>query len=382
MRRVAITHVAQSSGGESRESLMDFTYQVNREILDKAGLKRADVGCIIAGAADIFHSGLSCANAFDWDGIGAFLKEGSRAEESAFSFIYGCMRILSGQYDTVLVTALVKGSENPDNDPITSFYGDPFYLRPLGMNESAVAAMQMRQYMDRYGIKEEQCAAVAVKNLGNALFNPYAHKKRRVSLDDVMGSERVYDPLKALECAPKSDGVVAVLLASEEKAKKLTGKPVWLSGYGCSMDHFIPGDRDLLKGELRKAAAKAYKMAGIRDPLKRIDVAEVCEPYAFQELLWCEQLGFCKEGEGGNLIESGMTGMDGSLPVNPSGGVLATNPYPARGLYRIAEAALQIKGQAGEHQVPKKVKTALAHSTHGFGGQCHSVIILSAQATE
>ena len=382
MRRVAITHVAQSAGGESRESLMDFTYQVNREILDKAGLKRADVGCIIAGSADIFHSGLSCANAFDWDGIGAFLKEGSRAEESAFSFIYGCMRILSGQYDTVLVTALVKGSENPDNDPITSFYGDPFYLRPLGMNESAVAAMQMRQYMDRYGIKEEQCAAVAVKNLGNALFNPYAHKKRRVSLDDVMGSERVYDPLKALECAPKSDGVVAVLLASEEKAKKLTGKPVWLSGYGCSMDHFIPGDRDLLKGELRKAAAKAYKMAGIRDPLKRIDVAEVCEPYAFQELLWCEQLGFCKEGEGGNLIESGMTGMDGSLPVNPSGGVLATNPYPARGLYRIAEAALQIKGQAGEHQVPKKVKTALAHSTHGFGGQCHSVIILSAQATE
>lgn len=378
MRRVAITHVAQSSGVESRESLMDFTYMINKEILDKAGLKRTEVGCIIAGAADVFHSGLSCANAFDWDGIGAFLKEGSRAEESAMSFIYGCMRIMSGHYDTVLVTALVKGSENPDNDPITSFYGDPFYLRPVGINESVVAALQMRQYMERYGVTEQQCAKVAVKNLNNALFNPYAQIKRRVSLEDVMNSERIYDPLKTLECAPKSDGVVAVLLASESKAKKLTRKPVWLSGYGCSMDHFNPGDRDLVNGQLKTAAARAYKMAGIRDPRKKIDVAEVCEPYAFQELLWCEQLGFCGEGEGGDLIDGGETQIDGALPVNPSGGVLATNPYPARGLYRIAEAALQIKGQAGEHQVDRKVKTALAHSTHGFGGQCHSVVILSA----
>lgn len=378
MRKVAITHVAQSSGVESRESLMDFTYRVNKEILDKAGLKREDVGCIIAGAADIFHSGLSCANAFDWDGIGAFLKEGSRAEESAMSFIYGCMRIMSGYYDTVLVTALVKGSENPDNDPITSFYGDPFYLRPLGVNESSVAALQMRQYLERYRVTEEQCAKVVVKNLGNALRNPCADRKRRISIEDVMRSERVYDPLKALECAPKSDGVVAVLLASESRAKKLTKKPVWLAGYGCSMDHFNPGDRNLLNGHLRIAAEKAYRAAGIRDPRKRIHVAEVCEPYAFQELLWCEQLGFCNEGKGGHMIDSGMTEMDGELPVNPSGGVLATNPYPARGLYRIAEAALQVKGEAGEHQVGRKVKTALAHSTHGFGGQCHSVVILSA----
>ena len=378
MQRVAITHVAQSPGVESKENLHDFTYQVNREVLDKAGLKRADVGCIISSSADIFHSGLSCANAFDWDGIGAFMKEGSRAEESAMSFIYACFRVLSGHFDTVLVTAAIKGSENPDNDAITPFYGDPFYLRPVGMNESVVAAMQMRQYMDRYGITEEQCAKVVVKNRGNALFNPYTHIRKRVSLEDVMSSDRIYDPLKALECASKSDGVVSVLIASEDKAKKLTDKPVWLSGYGCSLDHFIPGDRNLLDGQLQAAAGRAYEMAGISDPRKAIDVAEVCEPYAFQELLWCEQLGFCKEGEGGKLIDSGITQMDGSLPVNPSGGVLAMNPYTSRGLYRIAEAALQLKGQAGEHQVGKKVKTALAHSTHGFGGQCHSVVILSA----
>ncbi len=376
MRRVAITQVAQSSGVESRESLMDFTYQTNKEVLDKAGMKRDEVGCVISASSDIFHSGLSCANSYDWDGIGAFLKEGSRAEESMFAFIYGSMRIMSGQFDTVLVTALVKGSENPENDTCTSFFADPFYLRPVGLNETSAAALQMREYMERYGITEDQCAKVVVKNLGNALHNPCAHIKKKVSVEDVLNSERIYDPLKVLECAPKSDGVVSVLLSSEDKAGKLTNKPVWLEGYGCSMDHFNPGDRDLLNGQLKTAAASAYKMSKISDPVKEIDVAEICEPYAFQELLWSEHLGFCGEGEGGKLIDSGVTQIDGDFPINPSGGVLAMNPYVSRGLYRIVESALQIRGQAGEHQLDKKVKTALAHGTHGFAGQCHSVVIL------
>ncbi|MGO9021792.1 MAG: thiolase family protein [Syntrophobacteraceae bacterium] len=376
MRRVAMASVAQSSGIESKDTLMDFTFWVAREALAKAGLSRDELACVIIGSSDIFHSGLSCANSFDWDGTGAFMKDGSRAEESVFAFIYGCMRIMSGEFDTVLVTSLVKGSENPDNDTCTSFFADPFYLRPVGMNETAAAAMQMREYMHRYGVTEEQCARVVVKNLGNALFNPNAHVRKRVTVEDVLASRLVSDPLKTLECAPKSDGAVSVLLASEDKVRQFTDRPVWLKGYGCAVDHFYPGDRDLLNGTLTTAAAAAYKMAGITDPQKQIHLAEVCEPYAFQELLWCEQLGFCGQGEGGKLIDSGMTAMDGSLPVNPSGGVLAMNPYVSRGMYRIVEAALQIRGQAGEHQVGKEVKTALAHATHGFAGQCHSVVIL------
>jgi len=377
MRRTAIVQVAQSPGVESKESLMDFTYRVSKEVLDKAGMRREEVGCVIIASADIFHSALSCANSYDWDGAGAFMKPGSRAEESMLAFIYGCMRIISGQFDTVLVTAIIKGSENPDNDTATSYFADPFYLRPLGINETLAAAFQMRQYMERYGITEEQCAKVVVKNLGNALCNPYAHMKNRINVEDVLNSERVCDPLKAMECAPKSDGVASVLLASDYKAWQLTDKPVWLKGYGCSMDHFNLGDRDLLNGQLKTAVASAYKMAGISDPREEIDVAEICEPYAFQELLWCEHLGFCGEGEGAKLIDSGITQINGALPVNPSGGVLAMNPYVSRGLYRIIEAALQIKGKAGEHQVDKKVENALAHGTHGFAGQCHSVVILS-----
>jgi acetyl-CoA C-acetyltransferase len=117
-------------------------------------------------------------------------------------------------------------------------------------------------------------------------------------------------------------------------------------------------------------------MAGITDPQREIDLAEITEPYAFQELLWCEDLGFCGPGEGGKLIESGKTRKSGDLPVNPSGGVLANNPYVSRGLQRIVETVLQIRGEAGERQVQKEVKTALAHGTHGFAGQCHAVAIV------
>ena len=376
MRKMAIAQFAQSAGVESKENLMDFTYRISKGVLDKAGLKRSEVGCVVIASSDIFHSGLSCANAIDWDGAGAFMVEGTRAEDSMFAFIYACMRIMSGHFDTVLVTSIVKGSENPENDTLTGFFADPFYMRPLGINETTAAAMQMREYMQRCNITEEQCAKVVVKNLGNALFNPYAHVRKRVTVDDVMNSDVVSDPLKALECAPKSEGVASILLAAEDKVKKLTDKPVWVKGFGTSMDHFNLGDRDLLNGQLKIAAGRAYKMAGIRNPKKEIDVAEICEPYAFQELLWCEKLGLCGDGEGGKLIDSGVTQMHGASPVNPSGGVLAMNPYVSRGLYRLIESAMQISGSAGEHQVDKKVKTALAHGTHGFAGQCHSLVIL------
>jgi acetyl-CoA C-acetyltransferase len=117
-------------------------------------------------------------------------------------------------------------------------------------------------------------------------------------------------------------------------------------------------------------------MAGITDPRKEIDVAEISEPYAFQELLWCEDLGLCERGEGGKLLESGATRPEGDIPVNPSGGVLALNPYVSRGLHRLAEVTLQIKGQAGERQLDRRLQTGLAHGTHGFAGQFHAVAIM------
>lgn len=375
--RVGIVAAAQISGDDSKDNFYDQAYWVTRDVLDKAGLKREEVGTVVSAASDVFHGGISCANAYYWEAAGSFLKNGTRQDgESIFSLFYAAMRILSGHYDTALAIALCKGSENPQDDTLTHFFTDPFYQRPLGLNEAQAAALQMRQYMDRYGISREQCAKVAAKNLGNALYNPNAQRRGRYTVDDILSSREIVYPLTELQCAPKSEGMVAVLLASEQKAKKLTKRPVWIKGYGCSLDAFYLGDRDLLKGQLKNAATRAYKMADITDPKKEIDLAEITEPFAFQELLWSEDLGFCNEGEGGKFIDSRETEMDGRLPVNPSGGVLANNPYVSRGLQRVVEAALQIRGQAGERQVDKKVGTALAHGTHGFAGQCHVVVIL------
>jgi acetyl-CoA C-acetyltransferase len=292
------------------------------------------------------------------------------------AFFYGVLRIASGLYDTALVMGQCKGSENPDTDMLTHFFTDPFYQRQMGLNDTFAAGLQMREYVERRGVREEQCAQVVVKNLGNALLNPYAHVKKKVTVEEVMKSEPVMEPLKALEIGPKSEGFVAMLLAVEGEAEKLTDKPVWLKGFSSSLDSFYLGDRDLLKTQLPVAAKRAYDMAGITDPRKELDVVELTEPYAFQELLWCEELGLCGEGEGGTLIESGATRMDGDIPVNPSGGVLALNPYVSRGLYRLAEVVLQIKGEAGEHQLDRRVKTGLAHGTLGFAGQSQAVAVM------
>ncbi|MEW6262514.1 MAG: thiolase family protein [Thermodesulfobacteriota bacterium] len=377
LRKVAIVDVAMTPGAESGDFYLDQVFRVCREVLDKAGVTRDELGTVVSAASDIFHGGVSCANAYYWDAGAALLKNGSRNDgESLTAFLYGAMRIASGHYDTALVLGVCKGSENPDHDLCTHYFTDPFYQRPMGLNETFAAGLQMREYLNRTGVTEGQCARVVVKNLGNALGNPYAQVKGRFTVDEVMRSERVMDPLKAMEIGPKSEGFVALLLASAEKAKSLTDKPVWFKGFGSALDTFYLGDRDLLNGPLPLAAKQAYQMAGIIDPRKEVDVAEISEPYAFQELMWCERLGFCDWGKGGELIDGGRSERTGDLPVNPSGGVLAHNPYVSRGLYRLAEVVLQLKGQAGEHQLDRPLKTGLAHGCNGLAGQFHAVAVV------
>lgn len=375
-RKVAIVAVSQIAHNDALDkNLREISFEATKDILNQLDMKREDLGTIISSSSDLWQ-GISCSNSVYYEAIGANLKNSSKtAEDGASGFMYGLMRVMSGHFDNALVHAITKSSEIPSLSTLTNLYADPFFQRPIGLDDVSTAAMQARLYMDKYKITEEQAAKVVVKNLGNAQNNPYAHKNGKVSIDEVLQSKIMAHPIKALDCAPHSDGTCALLLASEEKARELSADPAWIKGVDWRVDHNFFGDRDLLNGSLRKTARKAYDMADINNPLKEIDVAEICEPYSFQELLWCEQLGFCNDGEGGKLIDSGITAMDGELPVNPSGGVLATNAYVARGLLRIAEAALQVMGQAGKRQVPD-VKTALAHSTHGFAGQLHSVVIL------
>ncbi|MDH7478882.1 MAG: thiolase family protein, partial [Syntrophomonadaceae bacterium] len=296
-------------------------------------------------------------------------------EDGSLAFMYAVMRIMSGQYDLALVHAVTKFSEIPHPGVLTNLAADPFLLRPVGLDKYTAAALQCQLYMERYGITPEQTALVVEKNRRHALKNPNAHIRQETGFNEVMNSPIVVSPLRQLDLAPLSDGMCVLLLASEEEARRMTDKPAWVAGMGWAVDRSWLGDRDLLDTVLPLAARQAYDMSGVHDPLREIDVAEVCERFSFEELLWYEGLGFCGPGEGGRLIESGATQMEGQIPVNPSGGVLCSNPYCARGLVRIGEAALQVMGRAGEHQVAG-ARRAVAHSTHGFAGQMHSVVVL------
>jgi acetyl-CoA C-acetyltransferase len=184
-------------------------------------------------------------------------------------------------------------------------------------------------------------------------------------VEDVMRSAPVAEPLKLLDCCPTSDGAAAVVIAEDRRARKLAKRPAWFAGVGaCSESPYVPHVDMAYPESCVRAAQQAYQMAWIYEPLKELDMAEVYEAFSFQELIWTEALGFCAPGEGGKLAESGETALDGSFPVNPSGGVLSANPIGASAMIRQIEAANQVMGKAGEHQFGR-VRKALAHSWGG-----------------
>jgi acetyl-CoA C-acetyltransferase len=310
------------------------------------------------------------------DACGARHKDVSTVEgDGLFGVFYGAMRILSGSFSTTLVVAHMKGSESRMN-LITNAMFDPIYTRMLGLDSITSAALQARAYMDTFGITEQQCAKVSVKNHGNARNNPLAQLPMEITVDDVMRSRMLSDPIKLLDASPISDGAAAVILAHATAAKKARSRPVWIKGVGHCSDAYHLGDRDLARSPaLAKAARKAYDMAGITNPVEQIDVVELYDAFSYQELLWLEGLGFCEEGGAGRLIDDGVTEMGGPLPVNPSGGCLSAHTVLVAGMARLIEAVLQVRGEAGARQVPN-ASTALAHSINGPCGQSHCVMVV------
>ncbi len=191
-----------------------------------------------------------------------------------------------------------------------------------------------------------------------------------------MESMPLCSPIKLLDSCPTSDGACAMIFASEPRAKKITDRPAWVRAVSAVAEGVAYSYRDWSEPlALMEAARRAYKAAGITDPRKEIDVAEIYEAFSFQELIWSEGLFFCGRGEGGRLVDSGATQMAGDIPINPSGGVLSTNTIGATAMMRQAEAALQVMGRADKRQIPG-ARVALAH---GWGGaiQFHTIMILS-----
>jgi len=378
--RVGIVAVAQTKfeGKTLDKHTAELMYDVTRDVMGQTGLefKEGSIDSTVAASYDLL-SGPAGAYMFLGYVVGAYQREDERVlEDGALAVYYGAMQILSGHCDTVLLVSYTKESAIDKN--LYEWVGmDQIYQRRIGLDFVSAAGLQAMRYTTKYGITPEQCAKVVVKARKNASNNPNAMCCDSLTVDDVLRSAMLCDPIRVQEAKPTPvDGACAMILASEDRAKKITDKPVWITGLGTCYDQHDLGWRELADCEaLTTAAQRAYKMAGIKDPMKEFDVAEISEQYSYQELLWSEGLGFCGKGEGGKLIDSGKTDMGGELPINPSGGMLSGLPVCVAGMQRAAECVLQLRGEAGARQVSGATK-AVAHGVDGPAGQLQCVITL------
>lgn len=379
--RVGIVAVAQTSyeQPEDRWTPAELTYQAVLKVLEETGLTWARDGTgidstITCGQDHI--EGQTISNMSHEMVAGGHFRPAVKVDrDGAAGVILGMAQILCGHYDVVIVTACLKES-GLDQSIVETFGFEPIFHRKLGLDNLQAAALQATRYMNKYGISREQCARVVVKNRSNGVKNPYVQFGANLRVEDVLNSEMMAYPITAMEVKPICDGAIAIILAKEEKAKRLTNKPIWVTGMGQAYDAHNLGERELsVSLALEEAAKRAYKMAGVTDPRKEFSLVELSEYYAYQELLWSEGLGLCQRGEGGKLTDSGATQIDGKMPVNPSGGLLSGNPRQVAGLTRVLECALQLRGEAGERQVDKASK-AVAHGTDGPCGQYQCVVTM------
>lgn len=373
---VAVVDVVQTKHApKNDQNIQEIMFGIVSQLLNRVGVDRSEIGTVISSSSD-YWMGISCSNNYYYGSVGANLKSGSKvAEDSIFAFLYGFMRILSGDYKTALVVSVTKSSECPSEHTLTNIGADPFFQRPVGLNDLSLSALRANFYMSKHQVTSRDFANVVVKNTSNAIKNPYSHITREVTVEDVQNSTMLAYPLRRLDVPETGDGAVAMLLAEADIAKQLTERPVSIQGVGWSTKGSHIGSWDLNDSSLTKAARRAFAMAGITHPGREIDVAEICDTTSFEELFCMEQLGFCEEGKACRYVNEGKTMIGGDLPINPSGGLFGANPYIARGLIRVAEAVLQIKGEAEGHQVDG-VQRALAQSRHGIGGQAQSVVVL------
>ncbi|MDA8403394.1 MAG: thiolase family protein [Desulfobacteraceae bacterium] len=336
------------------------------------GAKGVDMS--ISVSDDIFDARTISDNAMT-DVLGAhFGCEEKVAQEGIQALYYALAAIQSGHNNMVLVMGHCKESQAQSRNMVTHMAFEPFFTRPVGIDFCAAAGLQAQAYSAKSQITDEHLAKIVVRARENASKNPCTQEIGKVSAEEVMASPMLVDPIRELHAYPVSDGAVGMILATEDTAKKICKNPVWITGVGNCMDSFFLGDRDLTSNfALKKAVQYAYKRAGITDPRSAFDVIELSDQYAYQLPMWAEGIGLCDAGKGAKWLDGGGPVKQN---VNTSGGMLAGNPLILGGLVRAAEAAIQLRGEAGDRQI-NNAKTAIAHGVMGPAGQFHSVITLA-----
>jgi len=297
---------------------------------------------------------------------------------TTFSTIqHAATAIANGVCETVLVSmadSLRSGLTRDQAKKIQSSTGHPQFETPYGPTVPAFYALLARAHMEKYGTTPEQMAAVAVSCRRHAALNPGAQMRELISIEDVLNSRLIADPLHLLDCSLVSDGGAAIILTSAERAGDFPHQPVFILGAGEGHSHeHISQAHSLTTSAAVESGERAFAMAGLGP--RDIDVAQLYDCFTPVVLIELEDLGFCRKGEAGAFVEAGETGLDGSLPMNTNGGLLSYchsgNPGS---MFALTEAVAQLRRQAGARQVAN-AETALVHGQGGIMSS-HATLIL------
>ncbi|MDG6987775.1 MAG: thiolase domain-containing protein [Nitrososphaerota archaeon] len=374
MNDVAVVGVGQTGFVQaSGVSIREMAFSAFQEAVDDSGnLEAKDIDASVVSSAPEYDKQRSPAGAIS-EYLGLNPRPSMYAESlcssgtTAVRVAYGLIK--SGLNGVVAVVGFQKMSELSAAD-VQERMGrgaDIVWETPFGLTMPDGYALFARAHMQEYGTTREQLAAVKVKSGKYAALNPKAAFQREVSMDDVLGSRMIADPLRSLDCTSNADGATCVILANAEDAKKITDTPIWVKGIGSASDALTVASKASLTGLgcASEAASQAYRMAGVGPG--DIDVAEVHDCFTISEILAYEDLGFCKRGEGGKLVQDGETYIGGRIPVNVDGGLLGKgHPIGATGGSQIRTIVRELRGDAGRAQV-KGAELGLVHNIGGIG---------------
>ena len=360
----------------------------NRDLLSlavEAGEKCLRNGRVAPGQVESFYLGNFAGPSFVGQShlapyvstaLGILGVPSTRVEAACASggsaFFHAWAEVAAGIYDVAMVVGVEKMTSQPTPrvSEILAGAGDCGGEMRAGNTFASLFAMIARRHMHDFGTRREHLAAVAVKNHANGALNPDAHMRKVITLEQALNGKPVADPLTVYDCSLISDGAAAAILAPMERAAEFTDKPVRVLGIAQASDYVALDRKEDITTfpAVRRAAAQAYRMAGVE--AKDIQFAELHDCFTIAEIIATEDLGFVKRGEGGPYAFTGCTARDGARPVNTSGGLKSKgHPVGATGVAQICDLAAQMRGEAGERQIPRH-SLGLAENLGGSGATC------------
>src|SRR5690606_29557230 len=370
--RVAVVGIGQTKYTAVRGdvSLPGLVREAVFRALEDAQMTLAEIDAIVIGKAPDFFEGIMVPEHSLVEALGAVGKPVFRVHTAGSvggsTAIVAASMVEAGIHERVLTIGWQMQS---CSEAMWALSVTMPFQQQLVAGAGGYFAPYIRQYMARSKAPDDTGVLVALKDRQNALKNPYAHlHEHDITYESVKESLMLWDPIRYSETCPSSDGAIAMVLTNERggDAAAADGRPpAWVHGTAFRSEPAMAAGRDQVSPQAgRDCAGAVYRQAGITNPREQVDVVEMYVPFSWYEPMWLENLGFAEEGKGWQLTHDGVTAMDGDLPVNCSGGALSSNPIGASGMIRFGEAALQVRGMAGEHQIDG-ARTAVGHA---YGG--------------